>query len=116
VLEPGEFTLAIGASSRDLRLMTAVDLAAPVWPAPLDAMASLEEWLADPVGAPVLREIVGSDETGRPRGILGDHELRTVVGNFPIGALAAFPGSGLDQGTVDELVVNLAARRRTARR
>ena len=64
----------------------------------LDAMASLEEWLADPAGAPVLREVVGTDETGRPRGILGDHELRAVVGNFPIGALTAFPGSGLDQG------------------
>ena len=61
-------------------------------------MASLEEWLADPAGAPVLREVVGTDETGRPRGILGDDELRAVVGNFPIGALTAFPGSGLDQG------------------
>ena len=83
MLEPGEFTLAVGASSRDLRLMTAVDIAAPMLPVPLDAMASLEEWLADPAGAPVLREVVGADETGRPRGILGDHELRAVVGNFP---------------------------------
>ena len=111
VLEPGEFTLAIGASSRDLRLMTAVDIAAPMRPVPLDAMASLEEWLADPVGAPVLREVVGADETGRPRGILGDHELRAVVGNFPLGALTAFPGSGLDQGTVDELLRRLRDRR-----
>ena len=107
VLEPGEFTLAIGASSRDLRLMAALDLAAPLRPVPLDATASLEEWLADPAGAPVLREVVGTDETGRPPGILGDHELRAVVGNFPIGALTAFPGSGLDEGTVDALLRRL---------
>ena len=74
-------------------------------------MASLEEWLADPAGAAVLSEAVGTDGTGRPRGILGDHELRAVVGNFPIGALAAFPGSGLDQGIVDELVRRLRDRR-----
>jgi beta-glucosidase len=111
VLEPGEFTLAIGASSRDLRLMTALDVAAPVGPVPLDAMASLEEWLADPAGAAVLGEVVGTDETGRPRGIVGDDELRAVVGNFPIGALTAFPGSGLDEGAVDELVRRVRDRR-----
>jgi beta-glucosidase len=111
VLEPGEFTLAIGASSRDLRLTTALGIAAPVRPVPLDAMASLDEWLADPAGAQVLREVVGTDETGRPRGILGDDELRAVVGNFPIGALTAFPGMGLDQGTVDELLRRLPDRR-----
>jgi beta-glucosidase len=91
--------------------MTALDVAAPLPTVPLDAMASLEEWLADPAGAPVLREVVGADETGRPRGILSDHELRAVVGNFPIGALAAFPGSGLDQGTVGELLRRLPDRR-----
>jgi beta-glucosidase len=111
VLEPGEFTLAIGASSRDLRLTAALDVAAPLRPVALDAMASLEEWLADPAGAAVLREAVGTDETGRPRGILGDHELRAVVGNFPIGALTAFPGSGLDQGTVDEVLRRVRHRR-----
>jgi beta-glucosidase len=111
VLEPGEFTLAIGASSRDLRLTTTLDVAAPLRPVPLDAMASLEEWLADPTGAPVLREVVGTDDTGRPRCILADHELRAVVGNFPIGALTAFPGSGLDQGTLDELLRRLRDRR-----
>jgi beta-glucosidase len=107
VLEPGEFTLAIGASSRDLRLMIALDIAAPVRPVALDAMASLDEWLADPAGGPVIREVVGTDAAGRPRGILGDDELRAVVGNFPIGALTAFPGTGLDGGTVDELLRRL---------
>jgi hypothetical protein len=57
------------------------------------------------------RYVVGTDETGRPRGILGDHELRTVVGNFPIGALTAFPGTGLDQGTVDQLLRRFRAQR-----
>ena len=104
VLEPGEFTLAIGASSRDLRLATTVAVAAPPPKVTLDAMATLQEWLADPAGAALLREVVGTDESGRPRGILGDDELRGVVGNFPISALTAFPASGLERATVDELL------------
>ena len=90
---------------------TTLDVAAPLLPRPARRDGELEEWLADPAGAPLLHEVVGTDETGRPRGILGDDELRAVVGNFPIGALTAFPGSGLDQGTVDELLRRLRDRR-----
>jgi beta-glucosidase len=105
----GEFTLAIGASSRDLRLNATIDIAAPPPRVRLDGMATLEEWLADPDGSALLREVVGTDEAGRPRGILGNDELLAVVGNFPISALAAFPGMGLDHGTVDDLLHRLAA-------
>lgn len=73
-------------------------------PVHLDGVATLEEWLADPVGAGLLREAVGVDEEGRPRGNLGDGELVEVIGNFPISTLAAFPGLGIDHATVDRLV------------
>ena len=74
VLEGGEFTLAVGASSRDLRLTTTVDIAAPPLPVRLDAMSTLQEWLADPTGP---RCCTGGRDRrdGRPRGILGDDEL-----------------------------------------
>jgi beta-glucosidase len=51
VLEGGEFELAVGASSRDLRLTTTLDIAAPPPPARLDGMSTLQEWLADPTGS-----------------------------------------------------------------
>jgi beta-glucosidase len=104
VLEPAELTLAVGASSRDLRLTTSVEVDAPPVRPPLNGSATLEEWLADPVGAELLRGAVGTDESGRPRGMLGDDELLAVIGNFPIARLAAFAGFGLDHATVDELV------------
>jgi beta-glucosidase len=109
VLEAGEFTLAIGASSRDLRLSTTIDVDGPPLRVRLDATASLQEWLADPAGSRLLHELVGADEAGRPRGILGDDELIAVVGNFPLSAFAAFPGSGLDQATVYELLRRLGS-------
>ena len=103
-LEGGEFELAVGASSRDLRLTTTLDIAAPPIPTRLDAMSTLQEWLADPTGSALLHKAVGTDETGRPKGILGNEELMVVIGNFPISTLAAFPGLGLSHPVVHGLI------------
>jgi beta-glucosidase len=110
VLEAGAFELAVGASSRDLRLTTTLEVPAPPLPVRLDAMATLEEWLAHPEGSAALRRAVGVDDDGRPRGILGDDELIRVIGNFPLGSLAAFPGLGIDHATVDHLLGQLPTR------
>ena len=112
VLEPGEFTLAVGASSRDLRLVTSIDVDAPPLRAPLDGGATLAEWLADPAGSALLHEVVGTDGRGRPLGVLGDEELRVLIGNFPLARLAAFPGLGLDHETVRDLLGRVGAAAR----
>jgi beta-glucosidase len=109
VLEPGQFALAVGASSRDLRLTTTIDVPGPPLRVTLDGMATLQEWLADPAGSALLREVIGTDEAGRPRGILANEELLAVIGNFPISTLAAFTGLGLEHATVDALLGRLAA-------
>jgi beta-glucosidase len=111
-LEAGEFELAVGASSRDLRLTTSVDIAAPALPVRLDGMATLQEWLADPSGSALLHKAVGTDEEGRPKGILGNQELLPVIGNFPISTLAAFPGLGLSHPVVHALIDQISARDR----
>jgi beta-glucosidase len=108
-LEAGEFELAVGASSRDLRLTTTLDVAATPPPVSLDAMATLEEWLADPTGSALLHKAVGTDDEGQPKGILGNEELLPVIGNFPISTLAAFPGLGLTHDLVNSLVEQVSA-------
>jgi beta-glucosidase len=108
-LEAGEFELAVGASSRDLRLTTTVNIAAPPLPIRLDGMSTLQEWLADPTGSALLHKAVGTDETGRPTGILGNDELMRVIGNFPISTLAAFPGLGLSHSVVHTLIDQVSA-------
>jgi beta-glucosidase len=110
VLEGGQFELAVGASSRDLRLTTTVDIAAPPLPVRLDGMATLEEWLADPSGSALLHKAVGTDEDGRPKGILGNEELLPVIGNFPISSLAALPGLDFTHDLVHSLVKQVSAR------
>jgi beta-glucosidase len=103
VLEAGEFDVAVGASSRDLRLGTCIELDAPPIRPPLDGMATLQEWLADPDGAAALHAAVGTDAQGRPHGILGDEGLQRLIGNFPISSLATFPGMGITHEAVRRL-------------
>ena len=61
-----------------------------------------------PTGSALLREAVGTDDHGRPKGILGDPELLPVIGNFPLSTLAAFPGLGITSELVDRLVEQVA--------
>jgi beta-glucosidase len=109
VLEGGEFAIAVGASSRDLRLTTSVEIDAPPLRVRLDGMATLDEWLDDPEGGPALRDQVGADENGRPRGVLGDDDLRSMIGNMPISTLAAFPGLGIDNEILRGLLARVTA-------
>src|SRR4051794_36094280 len=87
VLEGGDFEIAVGASSRDLRLVTTVDIPAPRVAAPLGPESSVQEWLADPDGRARLLAAVGTGPDGRPAGIAGNEEMLTVIGNFPLRTL-----------------------------
>jgi beta-glucosidase len=102
VLEGGAFELAVGASSRDLRLTATIEVPAAPLPVRLDGMATLQEWLAHPEGAVALRDAIGLG------GILADDELRAVIGNFPLSSLATFPGTGIDHPTIDALTRRFA--------
>ena len=109
VLEPGEFELAVGGSSRDLALSASIGLAAPVVRRELGRMLTLQEWLDDREGSDILRSLVGTDESGRPSGILGSEELIRMIGNFPLSTLQALPGVGLDHAMVAAAVRRMQA-------
>jgi beta-glucosidase len=107
LLEAGDFEIAVGASSRDLRLSATVHVDAPRVAPPLGPMSSLEEWLADPEGTVALGEVLGTTDDGRLAGWLGDPHLVSVIGNFPMSTLAGFPTVDLDHATLDELVTRV---------
>jgi beta-glucosidase len=103
LLQGGTFEIAVGASSRDLRLTATAQVPGEAITVPLTAEATLREWLADPAGAAALHAAVGVDDDGKPAGILGDPESLTVLGDFPLTTLTAFPGLGIDRTVVAEL-------------
>jgi beta-glucosidase len=99
VLDGGEYGIAVGASSRDLRLSATVTVTTSAPVAPLAEDASLEEWLAHPVGSRLLEERLAAAGPN----MLTDPEMRNVVGNFPLARLATFPGMPLTPAEVAAL-------------
>jgi beta-glucosidase len=99
VLEGGEYDVAVGASSRDLRLSATVTVGSSEPAPPLAEDASLVEWLAHPVGSRLLQERLA---VAGPS-LLTDPEMHHVVGNFPLARLAAFPGMPITPADVEDL-------------
>jgi beta-glucosidase len=95
LVEGGDFVIEAGAWSRDIRCRATVRVDTDPPRVALTASSTLQEWLADPDGRAAITAAIGVDRHGRPNGILGDEELRTVIDNFPLSALAAFPGLGI---------------------
>jgi beta-glucosidase len=111
VLEGGEFGIYVGASSRDIRLSAAITVAATPPALPLSGTSTLTEWLTDPDGGQVLRDALGTRADGRPGGILGSEDLLAIIGNMPLATLAAFPGLGVTEELIDNLVAAVIERR-----
>jgi len=56
IVEGGTFVVEVGASSRDIRGTASVEVTGESAALPLDAMSTVAEWLAHPVGGPLLRD------------------------------------------------------------
>jgi beta-glucosidase len=104
VLEGGEFGIAVGASSRDLRLSATVGITVPAPVSPLTEDASLDEWLAHPVGSRLLGERLAAAGPN----MLTDPDMRKLVGNFPLVRLARFTGAPVTPAEVTDLLARAA--------
>jgi beta-glucosidase len=96
-ISPGVFELRIGASSRDIRLTTTVELPGTGHRLPLTAGSSLGEWLADPRGLAELSAVAGDAVTG----------IDAMGAAFPLGRIAALFGLGPQE--VEQLCAAAAA-------
>ena len=99
MVEPGEFTIAVGNSSRHLSATETIMVDAPRLSLPLGPDATLHEWLADERG----RELL----TQRGVKLLQDPELIKVIGTMPMATLAAFEGMALSHDELNELIAEL---------
>ncbi|MGW0672274.1 glycoside hydrolase family 3 C-terminal domain-containing protein [Streptomyces sp. NPDC002746] len=87
-VEPGSFELRVGFSSRDLPLTAVVEAAGDGIVPVLDASSTMDEWLAHPVGGPLLHDAAGEGLDGRLAAL--SPGMRRALGAMPLRALASF--------------------------
>jgi beta-glucosidase len=102
VVESGEYVVEVGVSSRDLRATASVSIDGDDVQVPVTADTPIVEALADPVVGPRIREALSRFLGGE-----GD-EMLTVVGSFPIGRIASFPGVDVTPEQLDGLLTRPA--------
>lgn len=105
LVEAGEYTVSVGASSRDLRLHTDVTVDADVAPAVTFTVDStLGELLGDPVAAPIVAAALASAvPEGAAGSALGTDMLR-MLGSIPVGRMVSFSGGAVSRAQLTELL------------
>ncbi len=99
VVEGGTFGLRVGASSRDIRLETAVALTGDDIALPLRSDSPAEDWLSHRDAGPWLREAVGDQGFGA---ILFDPHNGQMIRAIPLRRLSRFPGFPLSEEQIEE--------------
>ena len=108
VVEPGAYTIEVGASSRDIRTTTTLQIPGDEVHRPLTADSTLGEWLSDPRGAELLTEVFTTLATEGGGGMTGaltvDPAMMQLAIGIPLVRLAMFPDSPFTGATVADLV------------
>jgi beta-glucosidase len=99
IVESGSYEIAVGASSRDLRLTGSVDVVGDPLPIPLTVDSTIAEVMQNPRAAAILQEAFSAQG-----GFLQDDTMLKMMLETPVGALAKFPGTGISAADVAQLL------------
>ncbi|MEV6932776.1 glycoside hydrolase family 3 C-terminal domain-containing protein [Dactylosporangium sp. NPDC051485] len=101
VVEAGEYTVAVGASSRDLRLHATAAVAGDDERRPLTAASTIAEWFADPRGAQALTEAFAAMAAaggGAMAPSAADPAMFAFLASMPLERVVAFAGDAFSPG------------------
>ncbi|MHC9297243.1 glycoside hydrolase family 3 C-terminal domain-containing protein [Mycobacterium sp. LTG2003] len=111
VLEGGDYTVSVGASSRDLRLHATTTLPGDEIHSLFTGESTLGEILADPLAAPIALEALSkAAPAGADTTALGTDLLR-MLASIPIGRMVGFSGGQVTRDQLDELLSAINSRR-----
>ncbi len=105
VVEPGAYSVEVGASSRDVRLSAVVEVEGEKLRIPLSLESSIAELAADPIAGPIVMQAMGSFASGMAdTDIFDEGGLDKMMASFPIGKLAGFPGVPVTPEQIQQLI------------
>ncbi|WNM24496.1 glycoside hydrolase family 3 C-terminal domain-containing protein [Demequina capsici] len=99
-VEPGEYVVEVGRSSRDIVATQSIVLDVPPVVVPLDVDSNFGDWLAHPIGARVLEEFGKAAAAGDSAGMLADEEMAGMMLQMPMVKVADFVAPGRGEQTV----------------
>ncbi|WP_297008678.1 glycoside hydrolase family 3 C-terminal domain-containing protein [uncultured Corynebacterium sp.] len=109
VVEPGRYVVAVGASSRDLRGSTEVELEGEKVRVPLTLNSTLAEAMASPVVAQAIGQATGQATGGLAGGgeDSGDAfgvDMAAMMGSIPLDRIVGFSGGQVDAAQLQQLL------------
>lgn len=105
LVEAGDYTVWVGASSRDLRDHTTVTVGGDSAPIiPFTADSTLGELLGDPVAGPIVAEALASSASEQAAGSALGTDMLRMLGSIPIGRLVSLSGGAVSRERVAELL------------
>ena len=111
VVEGGEYTVDVAASSRDIRSSAAVQVDGDDVLVPLTLNSSIGDVVAHPIAGPIvmgalggfLGELSGADSSAASM-MPNDEAMEKMMASFPIGRLIGFPGVDVSHEQVEQLL------------
>ena len=104
--------MAVGASSRDLRLHTGVTVDGDDAPTvAFTTDSTLGELLGDPVAAPIVAAALAS---AAPQGVTGPGlgtDMMRMLGSIPVGRMVSFSGGAVSRGQLTTLLEEVNRQR-----
>ncbi len=104
IVEGGDYTVEVAASSRDIRQTVSVEVEGDPVRVALTMESSVGEVLGHPIAGPLVRQALSSGDGGSTGALLADPSMLTMMASFPIGRLTSFPGVPVSREQVEQLV------------
>ncbi|ALX66316.1 glycoside hydrolase family 3 C-terminal domain-containing protein [Microbacterium sp. XT11] len=116
VVEGGEYTVHVAASSRDIRSSARVTVQGDEVRLPLTMNSSIGDVVAHPVAGPIVMgalgglmgELTGADSSAASM-MPNDEAMQKMMASFPIGRLVGFPGIDATYEQIEQLLAEANA-------
>ena len=108
IVEDGSYLVEVGASSRDLRGKTRVEVVGDEVHTPLSRESTVGEILAHPIAGTIVQaQLAGMRQLAddaMDAAVMTEDAMSQLMMSFPTGRLAGFPSMGVTREQVDQLI------------